>query len=63
MSSSCISDKRYSKSEISTFTKKYIFTVLVSVGSIKRLVRSWTDRYPDAKVDPVNVWDDIITSR
>uniref|UniRef100_A0A3P9H2R7 DNA-dependent protein kinase catalytic subunit n=1 Tax=Oryzias latipes TaxID=8090 RepID=A0A3P9H2R7_ORYLA len=33
-----------------------------SVGSIKRLVRSWTDRYPDAKVDPVNVWDDIITS-
>ncbi|XP_024136141.1 DNA-dependent protein kinase catalytic subunit isoform X1 [Oryzias melastigma] len=35
----------------------------VSVGSVKRLVRSWTDRYPDAKVDPANVWDDIITSR
>ncbi|KAM4534321.1 DNA-dependent protein kinase catalytic subunit isoform 1-T1 [Odontesthes bonariensis] len=35
----------------------------VSVGSLKRLIRLWTDRYPDAKVDPVNVWDDIITSR
>ncbi|KAM3860678.1 DNA-dependent protein kinase catalytic subunit [Diretmus argenteus] len=35
----------------------------VSVTSLKRLIRLWTDRYPDAKVDPVNVWDDIITSR
>ncbi|XP_037550083.1 DNA-dependent protein kinase catalytic subunit [Nematolebias whitei] len=35
----------------------------VSVSSLKRLIGSWTDRYPDAKVDPVNVWDDIITSR
>ncbi|KAM9332600.1 DNA-dependent protein kinase catalytic subunit [Pholidichthys leucotaenia] len=35
----------------------------VSVGSLKRLVRLWIERYPDAKVDPVNVWDDIITSR
>ncbi|XP_017270589.1 DNA-dependent protein kinase catalytic subunit isoform X2 [Kryptolebias marmoratus] len=35
----------------------------VSVSSLKRLIRSWTDRYPDAKVDPVKVWDDIITSR
>ncbi|XP_012711305.2 DNA-dependent protein kinase catalytic subunit [Fundulus heteroclitus] len=35
----------------------------VSVGSLKRLIGSWTDRYPDAKVDPVTVWDDIITSR
>uniref|UniRef100_A0A3Q2PZS8 DNA-dependent protein kinase catalytic subunit n=1 Tax=Fundulus heteroclitus TaxID=8078 RepID=A0A3Q2PZS8_FUNHE len=33
-----------------------------SVGSLKRLIGSWTDRYPDAKVDPVTVWDDIITS-
>uniref|UniRef100_A0A4W5N3K6 DNA-dependent protein kinase catalytic subunit n=1 Tax=Hucho hucho TaxID=62062 RepID=A0A4W5N3K6_9TELE len=23
----------------------------------------WIDRYPDAKMDPMNVWDDIITSR
>ncbi|XP_071387705.1 DNA-dependent protein kinase catalytic subunit [Centroberyx affinis] len=35
----------------------------VSMASLKRLIRLWTDRYPDAKVDPVNVWDDIITSR
>uniref|UniRef100_A0A3Q2CEF8 DNA-dependent protein kinase catalytic subunit n=1 Tax=Cyprinodon variegatus TaxID=28743 RepID=A0A3Q2CEF8_CYPVA len=33
-----------------------------SVGSLKRLIRSWTDRYPDTKMDPVVVWDDIITS-
>ncbi|XP_022045230.2 DNA-dependent protein kinase catalytic subunit [Acanthochromis polyacanthus] len=35
----------------------------VSLSSVKRLIRLWTERYPDAKVDPVNVWDDIITSR
>ncbi|KAM8881271.1 DNA-dependent protein kinase catalytic subunit [Synchiropus picturatus] len=35
----------------------------VSVASVKRLIRLWTERYPDAKTDPVNVWDDIITSR
>uniref|UniRef100_A0A3B5QWJ4 DNA-dependent protein kinase catalytic subunit n=1 Tax=Xiphophorus maculatus TaxID=8083 RepID=A0A3B5QWJ4_XIPMA len=35
----------------------------LSVGSLKSLIRSWTDRYPDTKVDPVIVWDDIITSR
>uniref|UniRef100_A0A3Q3ESV4 DNA-dependent protein kinase catalytic subunit n=1 Tax=Kryptolebias marmoratus TaxID=37003 RepID=A0A3Q3ESV4_KRYMA len=28
----------------------------VSVSSLKRLIRSWTDRYPDAKVDPVKVF-------
>lgn len=37
--------------------------VSVSVSSLKRLIRLWTERYPDAKVDPVNVWDDIVTSR
>ncbi|XP_061661173.1 DNA-dependent protein kinase catalytic subunit isoform X2 [Syngnathoides biaculeatus] len=35
----------------------------VSVASLKRLIGSWTERYPDSKMDPVNVWDDIITSR
>ncbi|KAK7881228.1 hypothetical protein WMY93_029637 [Mugilogobius chulae] len=35
----------------------------VSASSLKRLTRLWTERYPDPKVDPVNVWDDIITSR
>ncbi|KAI1889250.1 hypothetical protein AGOR_G00177210 [Albula goreensis] len=34
-----------------------------SLSSLKRLIRIWTDRYPDAKMDPMNVWDDIITSR
>uniref|UniRef100_A0A8D3CWJ1 DNA-dependent protein kinase catalytic subunit n=1 Tax=Scophthalmus maximus TaxID=52904 RepID=A0A8D3CWJ1_SCOMX len=34
----------------------------LSLG-LKWLIRLWTERYPDAKVDPVNVWDDIITSR
>ncbi|XP_077410583.1 DNA-dependent protein kinase catalytic subunit isoform X2 [Vanacampus margaritifer] len=35
----------------------------VSLTSLKRLINSWTERYPDAKMDPVNIWDDIITSR
>ncbi|XP_065804989.1 DNA-dependent protein kinase catalytic subunit isoform X1 [Labrus bergylta] len=35
----------------------------VSVSSLKRLIRLWTERYPDTKADPVNLWDDIITSR
>ncbi|XP_033494873.2 DNA-dependent protein kinase catalytic subunit isoform X1 [Epinephelus lanceolatus] len=35
----------------------------VSVSSLKRLIRLWTERYPDAQADPVNLWDDIITSR
>ncbi|XP_068566169.1 DNA-dependent protein kinase catalytic subunit [Cebidichthys violaceus] len=35
----------------------------VSVSSLRRLIRLWTERYPDAKADPVNIWDDIITSR
>ncbi|XP_042366176.1 DNA-dependent protein kinase catalytic subunit [Plectropomus leopardus] len=35
----------------------------VSVSSLKRLIRLWTERYPDAKADPVNLWDDIVTSR
>ncbi|XP_053349394.1 DNA-dependent protein kinase catalytic subunit [Clarias gariepinus] len=35
----------------------------VSVGSLRSLIKRWTNRYPDAKIDPMNVWDDIITSR
>ncbi|XP_029384585.1 DNA-dependent protein kinase catalytic subunit isoform X2 [Echeneis naucrates] len=35
----------------------------VSVNALKRLIRLWTERYPDARVDPINIWDDIITSR
>lgn len=41
----------------------FVFHGLVSVSSLKRLIRLWTERYPDATADPVNVWDDIITSR
>ncbi|CAN9506484.1 unnamed protein product [Ophioblennius macclurei] len=35
----------------------------VSMNSLKHLIRLWTERYPDADVDPMNVWDDIVTSR
>uniref|UniRef100_A0AAR2IVV3 DNA-dependent protein kinase catalytic subunit n=1 Tax=Pygocentrus nattereri TaxID=42514 RepID=A0AAR2IVV3_PYGNA len=35
----------------------------VSVSSLKHVIKRWTTRYPDAKIDPMNVWDDIITSR
>ncbi|XP_061073095.1 DNA-dependent protein kinase catalytic subunit [Conger conger] len=35
----------------------------VTLNSLKKLVTLWTDRYPDAKMDPMNVWDDIITTR
>lgn len=36
---------------------------LVSVSSVKQLIGLWTERYPDAKLDPMNLWDDIITTR
>ncbi|XP_051625579.1 DNA-dependent protein kinase catalytic subunit isoform X2 [Manacus candei] len=36
---------------------------LTSEASLKRLLRIWTSRYPDAKMDPMNIWDDIITNR
>lgn len=51
----------FSSSE--TFLQFLKNLLLVSLDSLKHLIRSWTERYPDAKVDPVNVWDDIITSR
>ncbi|XP_066575742.1 DNA-dependent protein kinase catalytic subunit isoform X2 [Amia ocellicauda] len=35
----------------------------VSMSSLRNLIRIWMDRYPDAKMDPMNVWDDIITNR
>lgn len=39
------------------------FSAPVSGGSLKTLIKRWTSRYPDAKMDPMNVWDDIIISR
>uniref|UniRef100_A0A803TIR6 DNA-dependent protein kinase catalytic subunit n=1 Tax=Anolis carolinensis TaxID=28377 RepID=A0A803TIR6_ANOCA len=34
-----------------------------SLASLKRLLGIWTNRYPDTKMDPMNIWDDIITNR
>ncbi|XP_036194617.1 DNA-dependent protein kinase catalytic subunit [Myotis myotis] len=36
---------------------------LSSQVPLKRLLKTWTSRYPDAKMDPMNIWDDIITNR
>ncbi|XP_066480516.1 DNA-dependent protein kinase catalytic subunit [Tiliqua scincoides] len=36
---------------------------IASQTSLKRLLSIWTTRYPDAKMDPLNIWDDIITNR
>ncbi|XP_063779765.1 DNA-dependent protein kinase catalytic subunit [Pseudophryne corroboree] len=36
---------------------------LSSLPSLKRLFRLWMSRYPDDKMDPMNIWDDIITNR
>ncbi|XP_021104653.1 DNA-dependent protein kinase catalytic subunit isoform X3 [Heterocephalus glaber] len=36
---------------------------LSSQVSLKKLLKTWTNRYPDAKMDPMNIWDDIITNR
>ncbi|XP_023573460.1 DNA-dependent protein kinase catalytic subunit [Octodon degus] len=36
---------------------------LSSKASLKRLLKTWTNRYPDAKMDPLHIWDDIITNR
>ncbi|OBS60730.1 hypothetical protein A6R68_08145, partial [Neotoma lepida] len=36
---------------------------LSSPGPLKRLLKTWTSRYPDAVTDPMYIWDDIITNR
>ncbi|XP_077022849.1 DNA-dependent protein kinase catalytic subunit isoform X2 [Tamandua tetradactyla] len=36
---------------------------LSSQVPLKRLLKSWTNRYPDAKMEPMSIWDDIITNR
>ncbi|KAM4704971.1 DNA-dependent protein kinase catalytic subunit [Rhinophrynus dorsalis] len=36
---------------------------LSSRSSLKRLFHNWTSRYPDDKMDPLNIWDDIISNR
>ncbi|XP_052014740.1 DNA-dependent protein kinase catalytic subunit isoform X2 [Apodemus sylvaticus] len=36
---------------------------LSSLGPLRRLLKTWTSRYPDVVTDPMNIWDDIITNR
>ncbi|XP_078072249.1 DNA-dependent protein kinase catalytic subunit isoform X3 [Mustelus asterias] len=36
---------------------------LTSDVPLRKLIRTWTGRYPDLKLDPMSVWDDIITNR
>ncbi|XP_023586416.1 DNA-dependent protein kinase catalytic subunit isoform X2 [Trichechus manatus latirostris] len=36
---------------------------LSSQVPLKRLLKTWTNRYPDAKMDPMSTWDDVITNR
>uniref|UniRef100_A0A8C5WDN6 DNA-dependent protein kinase catalytic subunit n=1 Tax=Leptobrachium leishanense TaxID=445787 RepID=A0A8C5WDN6_9ANUR len=36
---------------------------LSSLPSLRRLFHIWTTRYPDDKMDPMNIWDDVITNR
>ncbi|XP_029779032.1 DNA-dependent protein kinase catalytic subunit [Suricata suricatta] len=36
---------------------------LSSQAPLKRLLKTWTNRYPDTTLDPMDIWDDIITNR
>ncbi|XP_004615434.2 DNA-dependent protein kinase catalytic subunit [Sorex araneus] len=36
---------------------------LSSQGPLRRLMKTWTNRYPDTRMDPVNIWDDIVSNR
>ncbi|XP_060099810.1 DNA-dependent protein kinase catalytic subunit [Heteronotia binoei] len=36
---------------------------ITSQASLKRLISIWMSRYPDFKMDPMHVWDDIVTNR
>lgn len=36
---------------------------LSSLGPLRRLLKTWTSRYPDVVTDPMHIWDDIITNR
>uniref|UniRef100_F6UGH4 DNA-dependent protein kinase catalytic subunit n=1 Tax=Xenopus tropicalis TaxID=8364 RepID=F6UGH4_XENTR len=35
----------------------------VSSASLRKLFHGWMKRYPDSKMDPMNIWDDIISNR
>ena len=34
-----------------------------STKAVDRLLNKWRSRFPHPKLDPINVWDDIVTSR
>ncbi|XP_067836012.1 DNA-dependent protein kinase catalytic subunit isoform X2 [Heptranchias perlo] len=36
---------------------------LTSEVPLRKLIRTWIGRYPDAQMDPMSVWDDIIMNR
>lgn len=36
---------------------------LTSEKPLRKLIRTWTGRYPESKMDPMSIWDDIITNR
>ncbi|XP_038665232.1 DNA-dependent protein kinase catalytic subunit isoform X1 [Scyliorhinus canicula] len=36
---------------------------LTSEVPLRKLIRTWTSRYPESKLDPMSVWDDVITNR
>ncbi|XP_075684227.1 DNA-dependent protein kinase catalytic subunit [Rhinoderma darwinii] len=36
---------------------------LSSLPSLRRLFHLWMSRYPDEKMDPMHIWDDVITNR
>ncbi|KAM5158207.1 DNA-dependent protein kinase catalytic subunit [Mantella aurantiaca] len=36
---------------------------LTSLPALKRLLKLWKSRYPDDKMDSMNIWDDIIRNR
>ncbi|XP_077126580.1 DNA-dependent protein kinase catalytic subunit [Ranitomeya variabilis] len=36
---------------------------LSSLPSLRRLICLWMSRYPDEKMDPMHIWDDVITNR
>ncbi|XP_069777633.1 DNA-dependent protein kinase catalytic subunit isoform X2 [Narcine bancroftii] len=36
---------------------------LTSEIPLRKLIKTWTQRYPESKMDPMSIWDDVITNR
>ena len=41
----------------------FLLDNFTNLGPANNLLRKWKKRYPDPKLDPVPLWDDIITTR